>query len=189
MTNVKTTTASEMSVQVLMAGPDTLCFPCDLPLSEAMRDRSNEEKATAQTVEDERRVHCHEWLSAHVCPQVAKGGYAFLIEPRTTWSNCWVSASRIDRVCTLRCALACCTPILQGYKGLAGQRWHWIRERLYADQPSTVDMRQVSAWSRRSCAASFVQGRPRAYAPSKAIVRRAMPSGKDTSRHASTTRP
>jgi hypothetical protein len=80
MTNEETTTTGEMPVQVLLAGPDTLYFSCDLPMSEAMRDRLNEEKATAQALADERRVHCPQWLGARVCPQGAKGGYAFLIE-------------------------------------------------------------------------------------------------------------
>jgi len=61
MTNEETATA-DTSVRVLLAGPDTLYFSCDLPISEAMRDRLIEEKATAQALADERRVHCPEWL-------------------------------------------------------------------------------------------------------------------------------
>jgi hypothetical protein len=80
MTNEKTTSAGEAQVRVLLAGPDTLYFSCDLPISEAMCTRLNEEKATAQALADERHVHCPEWLGARVCPQGAKGGYAFLIE-------------------------------------------------------------------------------------------------------------
>ena len=80
MTDDEMTNAGETPMRVLLAGPDTLYFSCDLPLSEAMRDRLNEEKAAAQALADERRVHCPEWLGARVCPQGAKGGYAFLIE-------------------------------------------------------------------------------------------------------------
>jgi hypothetical protein len=80
MTNDETMSSGAMPVRVLLAGPDTLYFSCDLPLSEAMRERLSEEKATAQTLADERRMHCPEWLGARVCPQGAKGGYAFLIE-------------------------------------------------------------------------------------------------------------
>jgi hypothetical protein len=80
MTNKETMTASDVPVRVLLAGPDTLYFSCDLPISEAMRDRLNEGKAAAQTLADVRRVHCPEWLGARVCPQGAKGRYAFLIE-------------------------------------------------------------------------------------------------------------
>src|SRR5262245_42368094 len=71
---------AETPMRVLLAGPDTLYFSCDLPISEAMRDRLNEEKATAQALAEERRAHCPEWLGARVCPQGAKGGYAFLVE-------------------------------------------------------------------------------------------------------------
>src|SRR5690348_13297844 len=80
MMNALSTPANEPPVRVLLAGPDTLYFSCDLPISDAMRDRLNEEKAAAQALADERRVHCPEWLGARVCPQGAKGGYAFLIE-------------------------------------------------------------------------------------------------------------
>jgi hypothetical protein len=55
MTNDQTLTI-EMPVRVLLAGPDTLYFSCDLPISEAMRDRLNQEKVTAQALADERRV-------------------------------------------------------------------------------------------------------------------------------------
>jgi hypothetical protein len=80
MTNDETTSVGELPVRVLLAGPDALYFSCDLTISEAMRDRLNEEKAAAQALADERRVHCPEWLGARICPQGAKGGYAFLIE-------------------------------------------------------------------------------------------------------------
>ena len=38
MTSEETTTASDVPVRVLLAGPDTLYFSCDLPLGETMRD-------------------------------------------------------------------------------------------------------------------------------------------------------
>ena len=80
MTKEETTSAGDTPVRVLLSGPDTLYFSCDLPLSEAMRDRLSEEKTAAQALAEERRVHCPEWLGARVCPQGAKGGYAFLVE-------------------------------------------------------------------------------------------------------------
>jgi hypothetical protein len=64
----------------LLAGMDTVYFSCDLPLSDAMRERLTQEKAVAQTRASQRQVHCPEWLGARVAPQGAKGGYAFLIE-------------------------------------------------------------------------------------------------------------
>jgi len=41
MTNEETMAASDMPERVLLAGPDTLYFSCDVPLSEAMRNRLN----------------------------------------------------------------------------------------------------------------------------------------------------
>jgi hypothetical protein len=60
-------------IRVLLAGPDTLYFSCDLPISEQMRDLLHAEKTVAQAVADQRRVHRPEWLGARVCPQGAKG--------------------------------------------------------------------------------------------------------------------
>src|SRR6476659_9528904 len=64
----------------LLAGMDTVYFSCDLPLSDAMRERLTQEKTVAQTRAAQRQVHCPEWLEARMCPQGAKGGYTFLIE-------------------------------------------------------------------------------------------------------------
>ena len=45
MTNDETTPiVRNMSLRVLLAGPDTLYFSCDLPINQAMRDWLNEEK-------------------------------------------------------------------------------------------------------------------------------------------------
>jgi hypothetical protein len=57
---------------------DTVYFSCDLPLSDAMRDRLTAEKLLAQA--KGKGAYCPEWLGARMCPQGAKGGYAFLIE-------------------------------------------------------------------------------------------------------------
>src|SRR5215813_1067331 len=73
------TTESER-ITPLLAGMDTVYFSCDLPLSEAMRDRLTQEKTIAQVCAAQRQVHCPEWLEARIAPQGAKGGYAFLIE-------------------------------------------------------------------------------------------------------------
>jgi hypothetical protein len=62
----------------LLAGMDTVYFSCDLPLSDAMRDQLSAEKALAQA--KGKGAYCPEWLGARICPQGAKGGYAFLIE-------------------------------------------------------------------------------------------------------------
>jgi hypothetical protein len=119
-----------MPVRVLLAGPDTLYFSCDLPISEAMRDRLNEDKAIAQALADERRVHCPEWLGARVCPQGAKGGYAFLIE--TEDFSVKLLGERIQnrprvylemRSYALVCARMRSIPIPKGHKAPVAQRW------------------------------------------------------------------
>jgi hypothetical protein len=73
------TTNSER-ITPLLAGMDTVSFSCDLPLSDAMRERLTQDKAVAQARATQRQVHCPEWLEARIAPQGAKGGYAFLIE-------------------------------------------------------------------------------------------------------------
>jgi hypothetical protein len=131
-------TASEMPVCVLLAGPDTLYFSCDLPLSEAMRDRLNEEKTTAQALADKRRVHCPEWLGARVCPQGAKGGYAFLIE--TEDFSVKMLGERIQNrpsmYLEMRSYALHTHP--EGPQGACCAALAWVREKLYADQPSKV---------------------------------------------------
>src|SRR5262245_30117012 len=68
-------------IHVLLAGVDTLYFSCDVAISGQTRARLEEEKMRAQIkAAAERSVHCPEWLGARVCPQGARGGYAFLIE-------------------------------------------------------------------------------------------------------------
>src|SRR5262249_38426359 len=66
---------------VPLAGPDSLYFSCNLPISPAMREALEIEKCIAQQVaRAQRAVHCPDWLGARVCPKGAQGGYAFLIE-------------------------------------------------------------------------------------------------------------
>ena len=73
-------TTENERITPLLAGMDTVYFSCDLPLSDAMRERLTQEKAVAQARAAQRQVHCPEWLEARIAPQGAKGGYAFLIE-------------------------------------------------------------------------------------------------------------
>jgi hypothetical protein len=79
MTNDQTRT-SETAVRVLLAEADTVYFSCDLPISDAVRDILSKEKEAAQALVEQRQSRCPEWLGARVCPQGAKGGYAYLIE-------------------------------------------------------------------------------------------------------------
>jgi hypothetical protein len=138
LTNEETRNASDTPVRVLLAGPDTLYFSCDLPISEAMRERLNEEKATAQALADERRVHCPEWLGARVCPQGAKGGYAFLIE--TEDFSVKLLGERIQNrpsiYIEMRSYALHTHP--EGPQGACRAALAWVRETLYADQPSKL---------------------------------------------------
>jgi hypothetical protein len=138
MTNDEKMSASEMPVRVLLAGPDTLYFSCDLPLSEAVRDRLNEEKATAQAFADERRVHCPEWLGARVYSQGAKGGYAFLIE--TEDFSVKLLGERIQNrpsvYLEMRSYALHTHP--EGPQGACHAALAWVREKLYADQSSKL---------------------------------------------------
>ena len=138
MTNERDNDCTMTPVRVLLAGPDTLYFSCDLPISEAMRDRLNEEKATAQALADERRVHCPEWLGARVCPQGAKGGYAFLIE--TEDFSVKLLGERIQNrpsvYIEMRSYALHTHP--EGPQGACRAALAWVREKLYADQPSKL---------------------------------------------------
>jgi len=137
MTNEQTD-SSERPARVLLAGPDTLYFSCDLPISEAMRYRLNEEKTTAQTLADARRVHCPEWLGARVCPQGAKGGYAFLIE--TEDFSVKLLGGRIQNrpsvYVEMRSYALHTHP--EGPQDACRAALAWVREKLYADQPAKL---------------------------------------------------
>jgi hypothetical protein len=138
MTSDETMTGSDMPLRVLLVGPDTLYFSCDLPISEAMRDRLNEEKATAQALAEERRVHCPEWLGARVCPQGAKGGYAFLVE--TEDFSVKLLGERIQNrpsvYIEMRSYALHTHP--EGPQGTCRSALAWVREKLYSDQLSQL---------------------------------------------------
>src|SRR5215813_9514059 len=134
MTNEETTTASGTPVRGLLAGPDTLYFSCDLPISVAMRDRLTEEKAAAQALAEERRVHCPEWLGARVCPQGAKGGYAFLIETEDFSVKLLGEhiQNRPSVYVEMRSHALHTHP--EGAAGACEAALAWVRSHLYADQ-------------------------------------------------------
>jgi hypothetical protein len=74
------------TARTLLCGVDTLYMSFDLPVSEAMWERLDQEQQIAQQIQQERRaVHCPEWLNAILRPTGAKGGYRFLIES-DAWS-------------------------------------------------------------------------------------------------------
>jgi hypothetical protein len=103
-----------------------------------MRGRLNEEKATAQTLAGERRVHCPEWLGARVCPQGAKGGYAFLIE--TEDYSVKLLGERIQNrpsvYLEMRSYALHTYP--EGPQGACHAALAWVRDKLYVDQPAKL---------------------------------------------------
>ena len=170
MMNDETTAASVMPVRVLLAGPDTLYFSCDLPISEATRDRLNEEKATAQALADEWRVHCPEWLGARVCHQGAKGGYAFLIE--TEDFSVKLLGERIQNrpyvYIEMRSYALHTHP--EGPRGACRAALAWVREKLYTDQPAKLVKDAVSFEVAKLSRADIHIDYQGGYAPSLASV-------------------
>jgi len=142
--NALSTPANEPPVRVLLAGPDTLYFSCDLPISDAMRDRLNEEKAAAQALADERRVHCPEWLGARVCPQGAKGGYAFLIEAEDFSVKLLGERIQNRPSVYLEMRSYALHAHSEGPQGACRAALAWVREKLYADQPSKLVNEAIS---------------------------------------------
>jgi hypothetical protein len=127
------TTGSER-ITPLLAGMNTVYFSCDLPLSDAMRERLTQEKAVAQGRAAQRQVHCPEWLEARMCPQGAKGGYAFLIE--TEDFSVKLLGEHIQNRPTvfveMRSHALHTHP--EGAAGACEAALAWVRLHLYADQ-------------------------------------------------------
>ena len=118
----------------LLAGMDTVCFSCDLPLSDAMRERLTQEKSVAQARAAQRQVHCPEWLEARIAPQGAKGGYAFLIE--TEHFSVKLLGEHIQNRPSLFIEMrshALHTHV-GGAAGACEAALVWVRMHLYADQ-------------------------------------------------------
>ncbi len=132
------------AIRVLLAGPDTLYFSCDLGISHATRDLLQTEKAVAQTLAEQRRVHCPDWLGARVCPHGAKGGYAFLIE--TDDFSIKLLGERIQNRPSLYVEMR--SSVLHthpdGPQGACEAALAWVREKLYADQPPAAVRSAIS---------------------------------------------
>jgi len=138
MTNDETTTASDVRVRVLLAGPDTLYFSCDLPISEAMRDRLNKKKPLHRPWQMSDACIARDVLGARVCPQGAKGGYAFLIE--TEDFSVKLLGERIQNrpsvYLEMRSYALHTHP--DGPQGACRAALTWVHEKLYADQPARL---------------------------------------------------
>src|SRR6478609_3777440 len=127
------TTQSER-ITPLLAGMDTVYFSCDLPLSDVMQERLTQEKATAQSRAVQRQVHCPEWLEARMCPQGAKGGYAFLIETEDFSIKLLGEhiQNRPSVFIEMRSYALHTHP--EGAAGACEAALAWVRTHLYADQ-------------------------------------------------------
>jgi hypothetical protein len=122
------------SIMPLLAGMDTVYFSCDLPLSDAMRGRLMQEKATAQSRAAQRQIHCPEWLEARIAPQGAKGGYAFLIE--TEDFSVKLLGEHIQNRPSLFIEMRshALHTHADGATGACEAALAWVRTQLYADQ-------------------------------------------------------
>jgi len=122
----------------LLAGMDTVYFSCDLPPSDAMRERLTQEKAVAQARAVQRQVHCPEWLEARIAPQGAKGGYAFLIETEDFSVKLLGEhiQNRPSVFIEMRSHALHTHP--NGAAGACEAALAWVRTHLYADQLTTA---------------------------------------------------
>src|SRR5690349_10654838 len=118
----------------LLAGMDTVYFSCDLPVSDVMRERLTQEKATAQERAAQRHVHCPEWLEARIAPQGAKGGYAFLIDTEDFSVKLLGEhiQNRPSVFIEMRSHALHTHP--EGAAGACEAALVWVRSHLYADQ-------------------------------------------------------
>jgi len=128
------TTDSER-ITPLLAGMDTVYFSCDLPLSDAMRERLTQGKTVAQARAAQRQVYCPEWLEARIAPQGAKGGYALLIETEDFSVKLLGEhiQNRPSVFIEMRSHALHTHP--EGSAGACEAALGWVRTHLYADQP------------------------------------------------------
>jgi hypothetical protein len=132
--SVPASSSQNQHITPLLAGTDTVYFSCDLPLSDAMRERLTQEKIVAQARAAQRQVHCPEWLEARIAPQGAKGGYAFLIE--TEDFSVKVLGEHIQNrpsvFIEMRSHALHTHP--EGAAGACQAALAWVRSHVYADQ-------------------------------------------------------
>jgi hypothetical protein len=125
-------TTDRERITPLLAGMDTVYFSCDLPISDAMRERLAAEKLLAQA--KGKCAYCPEWLGARMCPQGANGGYAFLIE--TENFSVKLLGEHIQHrpgvFIEMRSHGLHTHP--QGAAGACAAALVWVRTHLYADQ-------------------------------------------------------
>jgi len=129
---------------VLLAGVDTLYFSCDATISDAVRQKLAEEKRVAQFQASNRMVHCPQWLGARVCPQGARGGYAFLIETEEFAIKLLGDhiVNRPGIYVELRSHFLHTHAL--GARGACEEALAWVRERLLYDQDAADVRTRVS---------------------------------------------
>jgi hypothetical protein len=166
MTMAEENTADSSAVRVLLAGPDTLYFSCDVAISDEMRTRLDAEKVTAQIkATAERVVHCPEWLGARICPQGARGGYAFLIE--TEDFSVKLLGERIVHRPGVYIEVRSHTLHAHpgGPQGACEAALGWVREHLFADQEETLASGALSVASAKLSRADIHVDWQGGYAP------------------------
>jgi hypothetical protein len=131
-------------IQVLLAGPDTLYFSCDITISEAMRELLTKEKEAAQVAARAGQVHCPEWLGARVLPSGAKGGYGLLVETEDFTVKLLGPniRNRPGSYLELRSHFLHVHP--GGPAGACEAALAWVREHLFADQDAWLVERAIS---------------------------------------------
>jgi hypothetical protein len=131
-------------VRVLLAGPDTLYFSFEAFISDAMRERLEEEKQAAQVAASAGHVHCPTWLGARVLPTGARGGYGLLVETENFTVKLLGAGipNRPGIYLELRSYFLHVHP--HGPAGACEEAIGWIRERLFADQQAASVQQLVS---------------------------------------------
>src|SRR5262245_60751119 len=163
-------TTSRERITPLLAGMDTVYFSCDLPLSDAMRERLTQEKTLAQARAAQRQVYCPDWLEARVCPQGAKGGYAFLIE--TEDFSVKLLGERIQNRPSIYIEMRSYAlhTYPEGPQGACRAALAWVRAKLYADQPDTLVNSAISFKATKRSRADVLIDYQGGYAPSLSNV-------------------
>lgn len=132
------------TIHVLLAGPDTMYFSCDIIISDAMRERLTKEKEAAQVAAKAGQVHCPEWLGAHIMPTGAKGGYGLLVETEDFTVKLLGPniPNRPGLYLELRSHFLHVHP--DGPAGACEAALAWVRENLFADQDAWLVERAIS---------------------------------------------
>lgn len=136
--------AERDDVRVLLAGPDTLYFSCDIAISNAMREALEKEKEAAQVAAKAGQVHCPDWLGARLLPTGARGGYGLLVETADFMVKLLGAGipNRPGVYLELRSYFLHVHP--GGPEGACEAALAWVRDHLFADQDAMVVRQAIS---------------------------------------------